>query len=1196
MSTPVALTVPLHGLHLIEASAGTGKTWTLAGLYLRLVLERGLQPRQILTLTFTEAATAELRERIRLRLQDMQDLLGGHGVGDPFCQAVQARLVDPALAQQRLCAALRSLDEAAIHTIHGFCQRALADRRFDTGSPVDAEIAPDTGPLLREILLDFWRRRLAVPDPAQTAFAGWLQERKDARPDLLQKWLSGLLNKPGLEIRRGIAGPQAGAAQSHHATVREACAQMWQSQREDLLRLLTTHPALSHKSYKPERVPDYFAELDAFLTDAGAVNLPKHWPLFTASRIDLQRKGKNAPPSHRFFDLADQLVAATDALLAGFDQRWRELRLELHEYARSELPRRLRERRQMSFAGLLVNLHGALHGSGHEELAQTLRARFPAALIDEFQDTDPLQWGILRRLYVDAPALDPPLAAFFVGDPKQAIYSFRGADIYTYLDAARSGLQPHTLSENQRSVPGYLAALNALYGRVANPFRHAQIAAVAVTASPREKPALVEDGVENPAPLRVFFCAGKDDGRPESKTAGADWACHTTAAEIARLLSAAARGDIRLGGRPLQAADLAVLVNNRYQASAVRQALARRGIASALRSHESVFHGDEAEQLERLLLAVAQPHRERLLRTALAGELLGWSAQQISALDADESAWDEQLARFAHYHDLWRDRGFMRMLRELLRAEGVYERLAATPDGERRLSNLLHLTELLHAGAGAHPGMQGLLTRLAAGRGDNGGTDNVGEDAQLRLESDAGLVQISTLHVSKGLEYPVCFLPFLWNPPSHLAAGLVVHHDAAPPHALVLDAGSANADQAALLARDESHAEHLRLAYVGLTRASHRTYVFSGHFNEVTHSAPGLLLHGIEDADADADALDGPALRCALDDLCAVAAGNIRVQDDALRGDSTPPAAPAVPELAARRLHRRPPGPLDFTSYTRLLDRAEVPATDDLPDHDQRVGTTEPAAATAPGGDRFGFPRGAAAGICLHEILRRMDLSAPPQDWDAILAAQLLAARFPAAWLPALRHWLTQLMRAPLPALAARGEFCLADLTPPQCIREMGFRLPLHDVAPAQITALARRHGLSVSALASQQLDGYLGGFIDLLFVHQGRWYLADYKSTWLGAALDDYTAATVARAMDQNDYPLQYLLYTVALHRWLRSRIADYAYARDVGGVLYLFLRGMAPDARDADGAPLGVHATRPPQALVEALDALLAGQAHSA
>jgi len=1264
-----ALSAPLHGLQLIEASAGTGKTWTISGLFVRLVLQAGLQPDQILTMTFTRAATAELRERIRQRLRGALLMLQGEAVEDEFLQALrQDNTLPEELLQTRAEAALRGFDDAAIHTIHGFCQRALSDRAFSGGLPFRAELLQDTSEQRRQLVTDFWRRHIATPaaSDGQRRFIAWLLQSGES-PDTLDEWLRHQLSRHGV-----IGRNDPPADLDAHAG---AIARSWQALRTqaatlgDFERWLEQAP-LNRRSYTKANVPKWLAQLRDWLSQPEATPASEPVQRFSSEYLTNGAKADFDLPA--LVVALDAVLAAQGALTRAYEQHWRALRLDLLDACRVGLSAELAEHGLQSFDDLLTRLHQALHSPHGPTLAALLRERYRAALIDEFQDTDQLQWEVLARIYQladglagsgetgdergqatarsphessplppgegsgvrafpdvgsadpwretgsdfdsdatgylapydDAPmpgeqfALDldfteePPAApaVFLVGDPKQAIYSFRGADVYAYLSAVQRCTQRHDLLDNQRSVAPLVRALNRVFAPAedgSTAFRDERIAYHPVSPGSRPRPQLIDHGETDPAPLRLHLMpvqhSAKGEEKTASKEAASDWAASETAAEVRRLLDAAAAGQIRLGDEPLRAGDIAILVNSHRRAEAVRQALAEAGIVAAIQSQLSVYQTSEAEGLLRVLRAVASPSHEPSLRAALVTDLLGFDGHALHALREDESLWTPQLDRFARWNERWRQHGFIRMFRELLRDAAVPERLAAFRDGERRLTNLLHLGELLQAESGRQRGPEALIAWLATRH-----EDNTREETQLRLESDASLVQVLTIHRSKGLEYPIVFAPYLWDASDFFdLQDLILHHepgtDAEPGNALVLEGRVAQLANARLIARDEALAERLRLAYVALTRASHRCHLFTGNINGLQHSALGWLLLRQRDASPGHD-----EQLTRLQQLISAEPASFRLHQAAAAASTGPLTDTTLPALATRPLPAIPAG-LIVTSFTQLLRDVEREHADTallpepLPDHDQ--GAPAPIGVIAPrepGGSAARFPRGAAAGTCLHSMLENMAFGADRQDWLKPISEALTLAGYPEDWAPEVALWMQQIVQTPLHGADCR----LSDLAPGDVLSEMEFCLPSHALPPRALSTTLRQHGVAASQLAGQRVHGFLKGFIDLVFVHQGRYWIVDYKSNDLGETADAYGEAALAAEMAHADYNLQAILYQLALRRWLRWKHPADGGDR-LGGAIYLFLRGMDPSHPGR-----GVHLMPSNHALLDALDALFEGQ----
>lgn len=1184
---PAALDVfetPLAGANLVEASAGTGKTWTIAGLYVRLVVERDMPVRQILVVTYTEAATAELRDRIRARLAEVREVLGRGETDDPFCQECLRRYTDRAAADDRLTRALTGFDEAAIHTIHGFCQRALSEHAFESAMPFETEILPDEGDLLQEVVDDFWRRELygsATPLLRYVLAQGM-------SPEALKREIAPHVGKAYLTIE-GPTSPAAPASEWEHlgSAYRKARA-LWLGRREEILSRLAQHP--NGMSYQQRHMPKRASAMDEyFRSEEPSWALPGEAKWFAVSTVVEKAKGKPYP-QHEFFDLCEELGKACDEYVRAAERALGVLRGRLIVYARRELARRKSRLRVQSYDDLLNNLDRALTAPLGSSLADALRTRYVAALIDEFQDTDPIQYGIFARIYQGS---DAPV--FFVGDPKQAIYSFRGADVFAYLKARQEATRGYTLSTNWRSIPELITAVNTLYREHRAPFLFDAIPFhEAVAAERRQEPFVIEG--DTGEPLR-FWLVEADGEKPIAKGAAGERVAAATASEIVRLLNLGQQGRARIGVWNLAGGDIAVLVRSHYQASVVKRELRKRGVASVEYSRDNVFESREALELERVLMAVAEPGREPLVRAALATEMLGFDAGQIHDVSENQTRWQERLEAFHAYHELWREHGFIRMHRELLSREEVAPRLLAYPDGERRLTNLNHLGELLQRrSVEERGGMEGLILWLAERRKDG----RAGEESVLRLESDEHLVKIVTVHRSKGLEYPIVFCPYLWDGAirANDAATIVSYHDPEREDQAVLDLGTERQGAAVALARREELAENLRLAYVALTRAQYRCYVVWGWINDGGTSALGWLLHG-RDLDASGGVIDALTARFA-----SIGEGGVREAVEALANRSSgtirvsrlpPPSTERFGargeeqvELAARPFSGNSAADWWISSFSALARQAAP----ELPDHDA-LREREPRREMPDDFSIFAFPRGTRAGSCLHAIFEQLDFaSADHSEMDALVAQTLREYGFANVWLPAVAGMVRDVLATPLDA---SGSLRLCGVTAAQRINEMEFHYPVAELDARKLRQLLTSHALGESSAAREAIEslsfqnerGFMKGFIDLVFEAGGRFYILDYKSNWLGNTPGDYGAQTLAGVMAEEGYYLQYLLYTVAVHRYLGLRLSGYDYERHFGGVYYLFLRGMRPKL----GASCGVFHDRPSAAVIQALDAYLAG-----
>ncbi|MCB1821285.1 MAG: exodeoxyribonuclease V subunit beta, partial [Candidatus Competibacteraceae bacterium] len=751
---------------------------------------------------------------------------------------------------------------------------------------------------------------------------------------------------------------------------------------------------------------------------------------------------------------------------------------------------------------------------------------------------------------------------------------------------------------NWRSAPRLLTALNAVFGAVrARPFVFDGIPFHPTIPAERKEhpPLLIQGRLESP--LQLWLVEPDDSGKPMNKGMVSEQAARATAAEIARLLNLSARHQARIGERPLAGGDIAVLVRSHWQGRLIRQQLLRLNVPSVQHADDSVFLSDEARQLEWLLAALAEPGHEGRVRTALASALFGLSGETLHQLHEEEQTWARWLEKFQDYRQLWQEHGFMRCFRAWLINEDVPQRLLAFRDGERRLTNVLHLAELLHIASRAHPGMAGLLKWLGDRRRL---PTNKDEEQQLRLESDENLVRIVTVHKSKGLEYEVVFCPFLWD--GRLRSGeedRVLYHDPADLQRSILAIGVAEDDPAIQYARREEMAESLRLFYVALTRAKQRCTLVWGKIKDADTAPAAWLLHHPAAVGPSQDALEVTRQRfdrltsaAFLGDLhSALAPAGETVDMRPLpqeAGSRYQPPPVEEPELQARSFNRSLAEFWRVSSFTSLTAGLSA----EMPDHDLTVATPplEGELAVTPRLDTFNFPRGARAGNCLHAIFERLDFSQHNRERLENVVERALTGHGLAAgeWTPVVADWVERVLATPLDGCALR----LSGITLDRRLNELEFYYPVERLRPEALQDILKRHGYAdglfremIDRLEFSPLRGYMKGFIDLAFEAEGRFYLVDYKSNWLGAEPAAYQPERLAEAMAREAYVLQYLIYTVALHRYLQFRVLDYDYERHFGGVFYLFLRGMAP----ARGANCGVFHDRPAATLVAALDVLM-------
>ena len=1212
------LSFPLSGSQLIEASAGTGKTFTIAALYLRLVLGHGcdkaLLPPDILVVTFTEAATQELTERIGQRLADAARYFREQSEeADPFLQSLRCEFTPeqwPHCAYQ-LELAVQYLDEAAISTIHGWCNKVLAEFALSSGYLFEQNLVTDVEQLQLDVIRDYWRN-FYYPLAEEHIATVWQLLQN---PETLRKKILPLISHLALFTEPSPPAellPEVKADRKQKLADLKAPWNNWVSEIRILLHGAIERKEVDGRKLQARYLDSWLAKLVAWISDPEMVDpdLQTGQSRLTPQGLSEAFKDKT-PPNHPAFEamtkLADELAALPDpeqdlVLHAAFwfARRFHQLQLERSELGFDELLSRLQQALQKDEGGLL---------------AERLRRKFPLALIDEFQDTDPVQYQLFDAIYqLNQNRTD--CGILLIGDPKQAIYAFRGADIYSYLAAKQATAGRHfQLPKNFRSTHEMVCAVNHL-------FRYAEQRALGafvlgrpdllsfypVEAQGRKERFMVE---QHQATALEFCIKGSPDGKVFSKAACLAEMAQACAEQIAVFLNGSVTGHtgfVKEGEfTALKTSDIAVLVNNQQEANAIKKALAERDLASVYLSDKgAVFESPVALDLLLWLRACAEPQREALVRSALSSWSLSLNYSKLEQLLQDELLWEQQLARFASYQQLWQQQGVLVMLWQLMRDFAVAEFLQQQPSGERLLTDILHLAELLQQRSMELEGPAALIRYLAehlAGQGDL-----AAEQQKLRLESDEALIKIVTIHKSKGLEYPLVFLPFIALARAVDAnKGPVTYHQDGEL-TVVLQANEQQAQQA----ERERLAEDMRKLYVALTRARH--YCWVGLMPVKEQSAIGYLLSD--------DALVSPvALQEQLSPL--LKQPDIRLADNLSEQRTQVAVMDQQGELLPYAQMNRSVKELWWiASYSALLEQHQQDskaaelfqelqqelAPEQLQDDSEPV---EPEALTI----AQGFVRGSQAGTFLHDMLewgaaQGFDLLAqqpdlwqqglkplmqkygllqqlPEDKWQIRYWAEQQtpypeAEDLPSALVP-VQQWLTQLIQTPL---WQNSEASLSTLKEGSYRAELEFWLAVQHCSSMQLDALVQHYlwpELPRPALRTTQLQGMLKGFIDLTLEQDDRYWVLDYKSNYI--ANGQYDSHALIQQMLAHRYDVQAALYAVAIHRLLQSRLANYQPTEHLGGALYWFLRG-------GEATNKGVLAVDIPLELVNKLDALLQGQ----
>lgn len=1190
------LALPLEGVRLIEASAGTGKTFTLATLFTRLVVEKGWRIGQILAVTFTDAATQELRKRIRERLALAAQLVERAPSEQDSPEVVLTQVIlhrqlalgeeTPAALARRLQTAADEIDLASIFTIHGFCTRVLREHALESGHTFDPPtLLPSERALHEELAADLWR--VHANDAATVDALTWLW----SSPEALAGDLTTLIKPLPLLPARPTHTFDDPAPQLRLAAA--ALAEAIESHGEDAQAQIAA--AFDRKVFDGRRAKR--PSFDKAFGELFAGRSAQHWP-----RGDKSHLGKLLPvqllafckdgmdgqcPVSPLFDALQRWWHAADAREQWLRQQATAFLHDLRDEARARLAELKRIGRVQTYDDLIDGVADALDGPHRATLVQQLRAQYAIALVDEFQDTDDRQWGIFQRVFGDSQetreaGLTPAL--FLIGDPKQAIYGFRGGDIHTYLKAKRQADAAPALDRNFRSRPAVLHAIEALYANAGErAFLEADIAFEPVhPGSTRVDADFLRDGI--PAPgltVRVLHNTEAGDLKADPSRQQASDAC---VAAIHQILSEARQGRALLRDMPVQPGDIAVLVRSHKEATRIQQALGAVGIPAVAAGKQSLYATPEAHDLRLLLLALLQTADEGRLRAALSTVLLGEDAEAIDALEREGDAQRSFQVRLLEWRERWQRGGPFAVIADLC-AEHA-ERLLGLLDGERRLTNYLQLGELLQQAAGQTLGMHGLLDWLQVQMAH---ADQNDEQQLLRLESDARRVQIITLHKSKGLEYPLVFLPFvgIGGGAPNTEANCTVYANGRRELHWKLDKDD-SWSAASTRSAQEQEAEDARLLYVGLTRAEHALWIAAGDLAGLakTRLAPMLSNMAALRDHPDIDVIEGPV--------------ETRPAQLAFEREGELPPV--------RALTRRVPHDWWVYSFTQLAHadaghdtdaaatEVPAPAADEPAGVDLTLDAEQPAVASDEIDPRF---MGSRFGNVLHDALENTDFAlwggwqagqpAPGEEAEVLrvsLRAEGYAEEDLDDGVAMLTALVGQTLTVPLPEGGA-----LHDLPADARRAEIEFHFAMQPTAVPALLTLLHAHGLVRDRHGfgtRRRLEGLMTGKIDLTYVRADRWYVLDYKSN----RLPGYDAARLTSAMQHSEYDLQALIYTVALHRWLRFRLgAQYDYTRDMGGIRYLFCRGL--DARRDDSPGLYAHRFDP--ALVDALDVLFAGGEHA-
>jgi exodeoxyribonuclease V beta subunit len=1202
----------VSGTMLVEASAGTGKTFSIAMSVIRLLLERHPDGTplvdgvgNILVVTFTTAATDELITRIRTLLRQAEALYAGRPSGlhkdtEKVLQSVTARH-DAPWVQARITRALAEVDTLAVYTIHSFCKRILDEFALESGTAFGALLLENEGELQQQALQHWWRARFYTDDTL-AAFAVASRWSPDAFASAYGVWrrFTSVRVSPDLSLADALA------------QWRQAIATFAAAYDETAFRQYVG--AMDWNSKSPCLAGEALENTVRIIALALAGNLGAARTLGASLGVNNLRSHATKKSGRQKEQAAalDAWPVAQQAEVVGaaVTRVEQAMRVDCFRHVDAWMLEEKRRRNRLGFDDLLASLHRVLVAQGPDGLlARAIRQQFHAALIDEFQDTDRFQFEIFSTAFRGRPL-------FLIGDPKQAIYAFRGADVHAYLGAVRTADPQYTLATNYRSTGEMVQAVNAVFQRRGQAFVEEDIAFEAASATPK---------AGAPATLRGTHALHWMLVPPEEKAGKRKITSLSTARAL--LFAATVRHIATQVGDGWKPCDIAVLVRSRYEGVEIADLLRAHGIPAVVSGLGNVMQSEELLELQVVLEAIAMPRREAGVRAAIATHLWGGDAHEVLQLSqaGSEAQWDTLLAQFVGLREWWLTHGFLQVVQELLRRRQVTERFLSFSDGERRLTNLRHVIELLHAVASDRAlNIEGVLRWIRTNRMNS--TEEL-DVRELRLETDADAVRVHTIHKSKGLQFELVYCPTLFaGRPVDAKGPLLVHEHGD----VVFDHHEPVSPSRLQQAEVERLAEDCRLAYVALTRARYRTYVGWGAVGATNGAPQGAAYSALAYLLADLPALDATpvAERASLvaqhfladcdrydavvrslvaesDDRMAVEVVDSTLIDVVVRGSAAPP----VPSFAARTLPAEPPLRTRFdtyviSSFTHLTAGSHAAPADVSRDVDD-VRVPHVRVDELPPSDFRTFPAGRRAGTVLHALFEGSRVDDTLDVLRTRAAVQLTRNQLVPDEEDPRVDATARMIRAVFETPMAPWPVTLANVSPERVRHEWQFLLPFASADTAAVRqSMARcfeqfggvegaRYATRLRTLGTGRVHGFLTGFVDLVFEHRGQWYVVDWKSNQLGADFAAYERGALQSVMDASHYTLQAHLYLVALHRYLRVRLPGYDYDRHIGGAAYAFLRGFANGPSDTG---LGWYTDRPSRALIEALSAVMDGAPQGA
>lgn len=1157
----------LTGINLLEASAGTGKTYTITMLVLRFVVEKKIDIKQILVVSFTNATTEELKNRIRKRLLDVRLIITqDYNTEDTNIKLWLKNLkIKQTIILQRLNAALLDIDRLSIFTIHGFCKRILANYTLDSGQLFDAELITDINEIKQSCADDFWRQQIYERPEWETT----LLTQKYKTPEALLATINFIVDNskilPNCTDLDGKLNTLKNLIKINKSNIETNLQSLQYELIQNKFKQLFTDDFLQKKldildwlNQKNTISPDFSVFTKQKLLEA--LNGNK----FRTSKVNPCPSEEQKRKYIESIDFDTQLFATLSTNINNISLVFRTSLLQTLDH---EVNKKLKQLNGFTFANLISHLTQILRNPTNSTLIDEIKSQYKATLIDEFQDTDAQQWFIFSTLFKYKQHY-----LYLIGDPKQAIYKFRNADINSYFKARKQAKYLFTLTQNWRSHPNLVNAVNALFAKK-NAFFSTDLSFRPVNSALTSEQAVLMQ--ENKALTPLVLWQLEESNKCWTSKHASNAIKTAVVNEIVTLLTQSVYIQSQFfiksnkhKNKALQPSDIAILVANNTQAKEFQQAINEVGINAVINNKESVFCTAESKDLYLLLQALAKPTNSILLKRALALDWFNLSGQQLYKTLNDEVIINNWIQRFQGYQFIWQNKGLLAMMKQLQDTEKIQLYLSTGKNSARRIANLLHCVELLQQTViDKHLSISQTLDWLQYNITQASHNKTPPETEQLRLESDNDALKIITMHSAKGLEYPIVFCPFLW----HISKKTRTEKYLIKCHVngeMIIDLGSEQFKIHRNIALDEELAEAIRLFYVAITRAKYRCYISWADVrskNTPNQSSMAYLF----DFSTTNFAGQQIKLQNYSNDAPELFAYKLIPAEQKI-AESIKQNKASTKQLNHRHRKRKLYTHWQMSSYTALtaLNTEEVP---ELPNYKAQEQTPIKPIEYI----ETELPHGVHVGNVIHDLLENIPFKQLAKNKGIILPRTKSCRRH--GLQTSVPEQIDQLLQETVNTVLATADnsFRLKDLNENRCLKEMPFYLSIKTIDLNEINLLLKDHH-AFHVLSAKKISGYLTGFIDLICEYKNKYYVIDYKSNYL----ENYDIQSLNHAMHENNYGLQYWIYTIVLHQYLKNKLPDYDYNQHIGGVKYLFVRGMNKNLKNS-----GVYQTKPEQTTLKKL-----------